>query len=175
MAGLSTNLTPGSTIAPPRCALLTCTAAVGASHLALVAAFSTPCSCRGFQSRAAKRLANSPPPPATRPHDGATVGAIHWTEQSLCFLPERTPSRLRDLQYLAEHGWTEFFHWFDHRSWYPLGRPVGTTIYPGMQITSVVLWKVGVFLRRDAAFRCSHRGLFLRLGFLLMTLKILHL
>eukprot|EP00960_Hanusia_phi_P014098 414937-Hanusia_phi.AAC.6 len=27
-------------------------------------------------------------------------------------------------------------------SWYPIGRPVGTTIYPGMQITSVVIWKV---------------------------------
>ena len=26
-------------------------------------------------------------------------------------------------------------------SWYPLGRPVGTTIYPGMQITSVAIWK----------------------------------
>ena len=26
---------------------------------------------------------------------------------------------------------------YDHMSWYPLGRPVGTTIYPGMQITSV--------------------------------------
>jgi len=48
----------------------------------------------------------------------------------------------RATEYLAEHGWTEFFHWFDHRSWYPLGRPVGTTIYPGMQITSVVLWKL---------------------------------
>jgi dolichyl-diphosphooligosaccharide--protein glycosyltransferase len=48
----------------------------------------------------------------------------------------------RSTQYLAENGWTAFFHWFDHRSWYPLGRPVGTTIYPGMQIVSVVLWKV---------------------------------
>jgi dolichyl-diphosphooligosaccharide---protein glycosyltransferase len=27
-------------------------------------------------------------------------------------------------------------------SWYPLGRPVGTTIYPGMQITAVFLWRV---------------------------------
>jgi dolichyl-diphosphooligosaccharide--protein glycosyltransferase len=27
-------------------------------------------------------------------------------------------------------------------SWYPLGRPVGTTIYPGMQITSVTIWKL---------------------------------
>jgi dolichyl-diphosphooligosaccharide---protein glycosyltransferase len=48
---------------------------------------------------------------------------------------------MRATQYLADNGWTEFFHWFDHRSWYPLGRPVGTTIYPGMQITSVCIWK----------------------------------
>jgi dolichyl-diphosphooligosaccharide--protein glycosyltransferase len=27
-------------------------------------------------------------------------------------------------------------------SWYPLGRPVGTTIYPGMQIVSVGIWRV---------------------------------
>ena len=31
----------------------------------------------------------------------------------------------------------KFFKWFDHMSWYPLGRPVGTTIYPGMQFTAV--------------------------------------
>lgn len=43
----------------------------------------------------------------------------------------------RATKYLWEEGWTKFFHWYDHMSWYPLGRPVGTTIYPGMQITSV--------------------------------------
>lgn len=48
----------------------------------------------------------------------------------------------RATQYLADNGWTAFFHWFDHRSWYPLGRPVGTTIFPGMQIVSVAIWKV---------------------------------
>lgn len=47
----------------------------------------------------------------------------------------------RATKYLAEHGWHEFFHWFDYKVWYPLGRPVGTTIYPGMQITSVCIWK----------------------------------
>jgi len=47
----------------------------------------------------------------------------------------------RATQYLADNGWDEFFSWFDHMSWYPLGRPVGTTIYPGMQITSVAIWK----------------------------------
>jgi dolichyl-diphosphooligosaccharide--protein glycosyltransferase len=25
----------------------------------------------------------------------------------------------------------KFFKWFDYMSWYPLGRPVGSTIYPG--------------------------------------------
>ena len=47
----------------------------------------------------------------------------------------------RATKYLADNGWHAFFHWFDYESWYPLGRPVGTTIYPGMQITSVAIWK----------------------------------
>ena len=45
----------------------------------------------------------------------------------------------RATEYLDNNGWTPFFQWFDHESWYPLGRPVGTTIYPGMQITAVLL------------------------------------
>ena len=45
----------------------------------------------------------------------------------------------RATEYLDKHGWHAFFHWFDYESWYPLGRPVGTTIYPGMQITSVII------------------------------------
>ena len=47
----------------------------------------------------------------------------------------------RATKYLADNGWHKFFTWFDYESWYPLGRPVGTTIYPGMQITSVVIWR----------------------------------
>jgi dolichyl-diphosphooligosaccharide--protein glycosyltransferase len=35
----------------------------------------------------------------------------------------------------------KFFKWFDYMSWYPLGRPIGTTIYPGMQMTSVAIWR----------------------------------
>jgi len=46
----------------------------------------------------------------------------------------------RATQYLADNGWKAFFQWYDYMSWYPLGRPVGTTIYPGMQITSVFIW-----------------------------------
>jgi len=43
----------------------------------------------------------------------------------------------RATEYLYEHGWGKFVTWFDYMSWYPLGRPVGTTIYPGMQVTAV--------------------------------------
>jgi dolichyl-diphosphooligosaccharide--protein glycosyltransferase len=48
----------------------------------------------------------------------------------------------RATQYLVDNGLEKFFKWFDYMSWYPLGRPVGTTIYPGMQMTSVAIWKV---------------------------------
>ena len=42
--------------------------------------------------------------------------------------------------YLRDHGVEKFFKWYDHKVWYPLGRPVGTTIYPGMQLTSVFIY-----------------------------------
>lgn len=45
----------------------------------------------------------------------------------------------RATEYLYEHGWKKFSQWFDYKVWYPLGRPVGTTIYPGMQVTSVFI------------------------------------
>jgi dolichyl-diphosphooligosaccharide--protein glycosyltransferase len=48
----------------------------------------------------------------------------------------------RATEYLAEHGLSKFFKWYDYESWYPLGRPIGTTIYPGMQMTGVFIWEV---------------------------------
>jgi len=45
----------------------------------------------------------------------------------------------RATEYLDENGAAKFFTWFDYMSWYPLGRPVGTTIYPGLQLTSVFI------------------------------------
>eukprot|EP00536_Pseudo-nitzschia_multiseries_P007650 jgi/Psemu1/240422/estExt_Genewise1.C_1820012 len=45
----------------------------------------------------------------------------------------------RATEYLYEHGAKKFFQWFDYMSWYPLGRPVGSTIYPGMQFTAVYI------------------------------------
>jgi dolichyl-diphosphooligosaccharide--protein glycosyltransferase len=41
---------------------------------------------------------------------------------------------------MLEHGVWEFFDWFDTMSWYPIGRHVGSTTFPGLQITSVFLY-----------------------------------
>ncbi len=45
----------------------------------------------------------------------------------------------RATEYLYHNGWSRFVTWFDYKVWYPLGRPVGTTIYPGMQVTAVFI------------------------------------
>jgi len=45
----------------------------------------------------------------------------------------------RATEYLYYNGWQRFCTWFDYKSWYPLGRPVGSTIYPGLQVTAVFL------------------------------------
>jgi len=52
----------------------------------------------------------------------------------------------RATEYLAEHGWSKFFKWYDYMSWYPIGRPIGTTIYPGMQFVSVWIWEAAKFI-----------------------------
>ena len=34
----------------------------------------------------------------------------------------------------------EFWNWFDPTAWYPLGRVVGGTVYPGLMATSGVIY-----------------------------------
>merc|ERR1712079_947051 len=46
----------------------------------------------------------------------------------------------RTTKYLAEEGFYKFHNWFDDRAWYPLGRIIGGTIYPGLMVTSTVLY-----------------------------------
>eukprot|EP00045_Choanoeca_perplexa_P015143 m.184178 g.184178 ORF g.184178 m.184178 type:complete len:527 (+) comp16902_c0_seq1:1868-3448(+) len=46
----------------------------------------------------------------------------------------------RAAEYLVANGWEKFSTWFDYESWYPIGRPVGTTIYPGLQITASFIY-----------------------------------
>lgn len=45
----------------------------------------------------------------------------------------------RATKYLSKHGFTEFLNWFDDRTWYPLGRVTGGTLYPGLMVTSNVI------------------------------------
>nr|CAH0103620.1 unnamed protein product [Daphnia galeata] len=52
----------------------------------------------------------------------------------------------RTTKYLAEEGFYKFHNWFDERAWYPLGRIIGGTIYPGLMLTSAVLYHVMNFL-----------------------------
>jgi len=53
----------------------------------------------------------------------------------------------RTTLYLTEHGFSEFWNWFDSDSWYPLGRIVGGTLYPGLMLTAAGLYKILHFLR----------------------------
>lgn len=42
----------------------------------------------------------------------------------------------RATAYMVQNGFYNFLNWFDERAWYPLGRIVGGTVYPGLMITS---------------------------------------
>uniref|UniRef100_A0A0N5AKN6 Dolichyl-diphosphooligosaccharide--protein glycosyltransferase subunit STT3A n=1 Tax=Syphacia muris TaxID=451379 RepID=A0A0N5AKN6_9BILA len=48
----------------------------------------------------------------------------------------------RTTKYLAEEGYYNFHNWFDDRAWYPLGRIIGGTIYPGLMVTSALIYRI---------------------------------
>jgi len=52
----------------------------------------------------------------------------------------------RTTKFLAEEGFYSFHNWFDDRAWYPLGRIIGGTIYPGLMVTSALLYHLLNFL-----------------------------
>ncbi|RIB28023.1 Glycosyltransferase Family 66 protein [Gigaspora rosea] len=43
---------------------------------------------------------------------------------------------------LVQTNFYEFWNWFDERSWYPLGRVVGGTVYPGLMVTSATIHNI---------------------------------
>ena len=45
----------------------------------------------------------------------------------------------RATEYMVTHGYAEFEAWYDDKVWYPLGRHVGSTTYPGLQLTAYAL------------------------------------
>ncbi|KAG6865644.1 oligosaccharyl transferase stt3 subunit [Blastosporella zonata] len=48
----------------------------------------------------------------------------------------------RATRVLATKGFYEFWNWFDPTAWYPLGRVVGGTVYPGLMATSGVIYNL---------------------------------
>ena len=37
---------------------------------------------------------------------------------------------------MVNMGFYDFLNWFDETAWYPLGRDVGGTVYPGLMLTA---------------------------------------
>lgn len=52
----------------------------------------------------------------------------------------------RTTKYLAQEGLYQFWNWFDSESWYPLGRVIGGTIFPGIMVTSASIKWIADFL-----------------------------
>ncbi|KAK2175857.1 hypothetical protein NP493_702g03053 [Ridgeia piscesae] len=52
----------------------------------------------------------------------------------------------RTTRFLVEEGFYNFHNWFDDRAWYPLGRIIGGTIYPGLMITSAIFYHLMHFI-----------------------------
>ncbi|KAK0476598.1 oligosaccharyl transferase STT3 subunit [Armillaria novae-zelandiae] len=48
----------------------------------------------------------------------------------------------RATKVLASEGFYAFYNWFDASAWYPLGRVVGGTVYPGLMATSGVIYNI---------------------------------
>ena len=53
----------------------------------------------------------------------------------------------RTTLYLTQNGFYEFWNWFDSESWYPLGRIIGGTLYPGFMVTAAIIYWTLRFLR----------------------------
>ncbi|GMH40934.1 hypothetical protein BSKO_08838 [Bryopsis sp. KO-2023] len=48
----------------------------------------------------------------------------------------------RVTQFLTKEGFYNLWNWFDVRTWYPLGRVVGGTVFPGLTFTAGMMYKL---------------------------------
>ena len=84
----------------------------------------------------------------------------------------------RATQYLSEKGREEFAYWFDADSWYPLGRFVGHTVFPGLMYTTVLINKlllllaIPVDLRHICVFTAPFFSMITSLVAYLITIEI---
>eukprot|EP01100_Stratorugosa_tubuloviscum_P015335 TRINITY_DN8745_c0_g1_i1.p1 TRINITY_DN8745_c0_g1~~TRINITY_DN8745_c0_g1_i1.p1 ORF type:complete len:722 (+),score=330.85 TRINITY_DN8745_c0_g1_i1:40-2205(+) len=59
----------------------------------------------------------------------------------------------RSTKYLVNEGIYNFINWFDEYSWYPLGRIIGGTVYPGLMVTSAIIYWVLNFFHLNMKIR----------------------
>ena len=62
----------------------------------------------------------------------------------------------RTTKFLTKEGWYSFWNWYDSESWYPLGRVIGGTIFPGIMGTAASMkWTLdALFLPMDIRNIC---------------------
>lgn len=48
----------------------------------------------------------------------------------------------RATKHLVENGFYSFLNWFDDKTWYPLGRVTGGTLYPGLMVTAASIYNL---------------------------------
>jgi dolichyl-diphosphooligosaccharide--protein glycosyltransferase len=59
----------------------------------------------------------------------------------------------RVTKYLVKEGFYDFHNWFDAATWYPLGRFIGGTLYPGLMWTSALIYHLLHFLHFNVDIR----------------------
>ncbi len=63
--------------------------------------------------------------------------------------------QVRSAQYILENGLYDFLLWIDKMSWYPYGRPVGTTMYLGVPLVTLLIYftlnSIGIYITVEIA------------------------
>eukprot|EP01017_Pseudomicrothorax_dubius_P006254 TRINITY_DN11755_c0_g1_i1.p1 TRINITY_DN11755_c0_g1~~TRINITY_DN11755_c0_g1_i1.p1 ORF type:complete len:762 (+),score=212.95 TRINITY_DN11755_c0_g1_i1:119-2404(+) len=84
----------------------------------------------------------------------------------------------RTSKYLAKEGLYGLWNWFDSESWYPLGRSVGGTVYPGLMTTAgIIYWglhalSIPVDIRNVCVFLAPIFAAFTAIAAFLLTKEI---
>lgn len=77
----------------------------------------------------------------------------------------------RATKFYMENGWDAFQNWFDDRAWYPLGRVIGGTVYPGLMVLSSFLYRIVSALNGQIELRtvCMYLSPFMAANTVVMT------
>lgn len=66
----------------------------------------------------------------------------------------------RATKFLVNHDFKEFWNFFDSESWYPLGRNVGATVYPGLMVIlfiNLVNFRIYLHFTSQTCYSCRYQ------------------